>query len=230
MCTFTYLPLSTGYVVTHNRDEAVFRQSWQPALWQTAHGVAKYSREGHGGGTWMGCRTDGWIIGLLNGAKTPHQRNPPYPYSRGLVIVRMLEAVNPYHELHAQTLKGLEPFTLLIVNQEQRIEGWWDGQTWEEHSLPNSPFIRASTPLYSPTQQARRAAWFQTYLKEHEHRAETIWDFHHESHSSEKTEDLLMERQGNLKTISVTQATWDTKSMQFSFHDLLSTPKRRFIL
>lgn len=230
MCTFTYLPLSEGFVVTHNRDEAVFRQSWQPACWQTPYGVAKYSREGHGAGTWMGCRTDGWVVGLLNGAKVPHERTPPYPYSRGLIITRMLEGKNPYQTLQAMNLQGLEPFTLLIVHESQRIEGWWNGETWEEQTLPNLPFIRASVPLYSPEQQALRVHWFQSYLEKQIPSPGSIWDFHHQSHSEEKANDLVMERLGILKTISVTQANWDNKDMAFAFHDLLMSPSRIFLL
>lgn len=227
MCTFTYLPQPGGYVVTHNRDEAVFRRAWLPALVRFEDHTLCWSREPHGGGSWMGCRDDGHTLGILNGGRELHERHPPYPVSRGMLVFRGLEAKDPVSWFLGLDPEGFEPFTLILAHPEGLEEGWWDGRLWQvERHNPLLPLLRASVPLYNAEQQERRAEWFRDFLGSDKTGPREAWDFHATPRHTDPAEDMIIERGGILKTISITQSSWAENHMEFRYLDLLDPASR----
>jgi len=80
MCTMSFIPKSTGYLIGMNRDERVSReQAVSPQIIAFGKLEAIHPRE-PGGGTWIGANELGITFALLNQNKPCKM---PKPRSRG---------------------------------------------------------------------------------------------------------------------------------------------------
>lgn len=91
MCTVTYLPVSTGFVLTQNRDEAPTRSPQIISKEKRFGTELLFPKDTKAGGTWIATARDGRTACLLNGAFEKHKHEPPYRLSRGLVLLDFLD-------------------------------------------------------------------------------------------------------------------------------------------
>lgn len=118
MCTVTYVPTKSGFQLTSNRDENINRgKAVAPRTYQNGNYTLLYPKDADRNGSWIAAKNNGDIVVLLNGAFVKHKAIPPYKTSRGLVLMDIINAQNPFLFYQDIDLIAVEPFTLVLYAQ-----------------------------------------------------------------------------------------------------------------
>lgn len=225
MCTVTFVPSGTGVIITSNRDESALRPWAAMPAWEARRNSRIFfPKDGLAGGTWIGVQEGGPVMVLLNGAFVRHEHRPPYRRSRGLVFLDILDAPHPREALEAIALEGIEPFTVLLWMASSFTEMRWDGSRRYLKPLDASqPGIWSSASLYDPEVVQKREAWFAAWRNDHPvPTVEELKLFHLFTGDGDPENDLLMNRGGGLRTISIASIGWQPEKAVFGYSDLLS--------
>lgn len=227
MCTVTYIPTPGGFVLTSSRDEKQVRPTLPPQEYR--HGIRKltYPKDEIAGGTWIATDHQGNIACLLNGAFENHVKQPCYRKSRGLVLLESFEAHDAVDFWDATVLEGVEPFTLLLIRgieTEQLLECRWDGEQKHLREVDaKRTSIWSSATLYDRNARINREQWFAQWIAMHAAQEDrNIIGFHTTKHGNDQTRDVLMEREGGLRTVSVTQVARIGHYERMFYQDLVS--------
>lgn len=207
MCTVSFIPGSESVLLSSNRDEKHFRSDAVPPTHYTDEsGQLLYPRDGDAGGTWIALHELGHAIVFLNGAFHPHQPSPPYRMSRGQVLLLLLRAGTPIETAREINLEGIEPFTAVIWSNGALYELRWDESSKKIQKLDESrPHIWSSVTLYGPEIIARRESWFQQWLsRNNQPSLNQALDFHLFTGDGDAHNDLRMNRNGQVYTVSIT--------------------------
>lgn len=201
MCTVTYFPLKNKIILTSNRDEKPNRSAQKIYSEKNIF----YPKDATKNGTWFAVSESGNVVVLLNGAFENHQKTAEYRKSRGLIVLDVIGKENIFIEIQSIDLQNIEPFTLVIFQENQLAEFRWDGSEKHFKMLDiNRPHIWSSATLYNETARKKRRQLFQKFMQNETIFEETIWDFH-----QQKTDDLengiIIKRQNMIQTISTTQ-------------------------
>lgn len=224
MCTVTYLPLpDNNYILTSNRDETPFRKTLPPDRYSDNNPHLLYPKDTMAGGSWVCVSDHGRVVCLLNGAFTRHKRQLPYRKSRGLVVLESFE-YRTMQEFDAQyNFDEIEPFTLVWIDEQGLFEFRWDGREKYLKAMDrHAPHIWASATLYTETYIEKRRHWFAAWLKDHStYEAKDILNFHVTGGEGDIYNDILMNREGLVQTVSITSIQHQTDSITLAYHDLL---------
>jgi len=207
MCTVTYLPTPAGFILTSNRDEALLRKAANlPDTEMIAGNKVLFPRDGEAGGTWVATADNGRTVCLLNGAFVRHNRNPPYRKSRGLVVLDFFKSASAQSFNNDYDLQGIEPFTLVIIENSRLFELRWDGQQKYFKPLdPAQPHIHCSATLYTPEVIAMRQKWFAAWLEKHKtYEVADILRFHLFAGEGDEHTQVRMSIYGIVQTVSIT--------------------------
>jgi len=209
MCTVTFIPSGDKLYITSNRDEKHGRSSaLPPAVYPFASGNLLYPKDRDAGGTWIAAHENGHAIVLLNGGFVRHTPQPPYRKSRGLVLLELIDSVNPVKQFQTVPLQQIEPFTAVIWSNGQLHECRWDGAQKHHTRLRIAePHIWSSATLYDECVVAKRKSWFDAWLqscKTELPAPEDILHFHQFTGDGDSHNDLRMNRNGQVFTVSVT--------------------------
>lgn len=225
MCTVTYVPQSKGgFILTSNRDEAPHRsprQITQVALYQQR---ILFPRDTEAGGTWIAASDKNRVVCLLNGAFLYHKHQPPYRKSRGLMLLEAFEYQSLAAFIKNYNFCKIEPFTLVLRDQTALRELRWDGSRKYVQVLdPQARHLWASATLYSPGVIAKRKQWFEHWQAEQEqYEAPQIMSFHKSAGEGDPRNDVVMNRDGLVQTVSITQISNDHSEIQMGYHDLVN--------
>jgi len=207
MCTVTYIPGRDSVLLTSSRDEHYGRPAATPPLVHAgAGGNLLFPKDTRAGGSWFAVHEHGHALVLLNGAGVKHISSGPYRMSRGLILLELADCQRPAARFDSICLKGIEPFTMVILEEGQLHECCWGGAT-KYHGRPDSrqAHIWSSVTLYGPgTVRKRRewfAAWLAAYPSPDQH---DVLQFHLSAGEGDKRNDLLMERAEGIRTVSIT--------------------------
>lgn len=126
-------------------------------------------------------------------------------------------------------LGNVEPFTIISIEQVQGtvrhlIESLWDGKKKHLRELDlQQPYIWSSVTLYSNERRIARNGWFHKFIAEfYPHiTPENILKFHLGTHTADRSSNVLMERDGGLKTVSITQVTPNETKHHMKYIDLV---------
>lgn len=217
MCTVTYLPLGNkNYIITSNRDESTLRKkATPPRKFSISNHAVFYPKDLQAGGTWIATspfipeQDKGFTLCLLNGAFQKHRHNPPYKLSRGLMVLDFFKMNDVEQFVNEYNFEGIEPFTLVIIESGSTIklhELRWDENKIEYAELDETqPNIWNSVTLYDKNIIAQRQQWFSQWLFENNKaELESIMHFHEFGGNGDKRNDLLMNRDNKLMTVSIT--------------------------
>lgn len=234
MCTVTFLPTRSGFILTHNRDEAPARSPQTLVRAQTPQGQGLlFPRDVKAGGTWIASSPHGRTACILNGAFVRHTHLPPYRRSRGLMLLDFFDWENPDEFFQRYDFEGMEPFTFLFfesrVNKESAarvLECRWDEQLVHLKELSGQePHFWCSATLYPADMQVRRAQIFQHWLAQippgTNPSPPQILQLHLTGSVGDPENDFVMSRGGRVQTVSVTQAILDEKKVAMRYLDLL---------
>lgn len=225
MCTVTYIPQGDSFFLTSNRDEKKIRLHAQHPQWfRFASGKMLFPKDGNAGGTWMALHENGNAMVLLNGGFINHKYSPPYHKSRGLIFLDIFDHPHPISAFEQIHLHKIEPFTLIIRDHEYLLEARWDGNEKAISELdPLQPAIWSSVTLYSNEAIKKREAWFKSFTRNHsELNANNILNFHRFAGDGDETNDVLMNRNNEYLTVSITSLQQQNKISKLHYYDLLS--------
>jgi hypothetical protein len=226
MCTVTFIPVADKLYITSNRDEKHWRSNaLSPAVYRFASGNLLFPKDGDAGGTWIAAHENGHAIVFLNGGFVRHTPQPPYRKSRGLILLDLIDSVNPVKQFQTIPLQQIEPFTAVLWCNGQLHECRWDGAQKHHSRLPVSqPHIWSSATLYDEAVVAKRKSWFngwlQRYPKAGQPAPEDILHFHQFTGDGDSHNDLRMNRNGQVFTVSVTLLALSEEATHMHYLDL----------
>ncbi len=143
--------------------------------------------------------------------------------SRGLILLDYFEFQGIQHFVEQYPMIGIEPFTMIVVEDEKLFEYRWDGAN--HHLVQMSfqePHIWSSCTLYPPGVQNKRAQWFDIWQKKHEeYSRQDILAFHQNAGNGDVWNGLVMNRENVVRTVSITSVVKNASGMQMRFLDLL---------
>ncbi len=207
MCTVTFIPVNNKFFITSNRDEKSLRkQAIAPALYKMKTGNIIFPKDANAGGTWFAAHENGNAVIFLNGALKKHNSIPLYKKSRGLILLDLIDSDNPYQKFLSENFINIEPFTAIIFCEQQLFECRWDGKgKFYKHLEENIPHIWSSVTLYDDAVINKRERWFAEWLQKNPlPTQEDILSFHQFTGDGDKRNDLLMNRDGETYTVSIT--------------------------
>jgi hypothetical protein len=223
MCTVTFIPTADKFYLTSNRDEKSWRKQALPPRFYFHNDVQLiYPRDEDAGGTWIAANKNGNAAVLLNGAFEKHISMPPYRKSRGLVLLDVIKSRLPLKYFLNMDLQDIEPFTLVLFEDNNLCECRWDGDEKYFKQLENfTPHIWSSATLYSEDIISKREEWFYTWLNENKNPTQkSILNFHCFAGDGDKTNDLLMNREDKIFTVSVTSIELNAGNANMQYFDL----------
>jgi hypothetical protein len=207
MCTVTFIPAPDGIYLVSNRDEKYFRgDALPPASYDFHTGKIVFPKDADKGGTWIAMHENGKAIVFLNGGKEAHTPEPPYRKSRGLILLDLINASSTPQAFDQIDLSSIEPFTAVTWENNRLFELIWDGE--EKHGTEKdctTPHIWSSVTLYEETTRSKRRRWFDDWLERTPDPVMTdILHFHQFTGEGDAHNDLMMNRDGEVFTVSIT--------------------------
>jgi Transport and Golgi organisation 2 len=207
MCTVTFIPAKDGVYLVSNRDEKHFRgDALPPEAYEFHTGKIVFPKDADKGGTWIAMHENGNAIVFLNGGKEAHMPEPPYRKSRGLVLLDLINANSAPEAFDRMDLTSIEPFTAVTWENSRLFELIWDGEEKHITEKDNSaPHIWSSVTLYEETTRSKRRRWFDDWLERTpDPQMEDILHFHQFTGEGDAHNDLMMNRDGKVFTVSIT--------------------------
>lgn len=228
MCTVTFLPKGkSGYILTSNRDETPKRAALAPKPYALGDRTIYFPKDPLAGGTWIATDKQRYTLCLLNGGFEKHSHTPPYRISRGQMVLRFFEYYNLDEFINDFEFSGMEPFTLIVVDSSDELikldQLVWDGQLLHSKSLDSSnTFIWSSSTLYPEAVRAERKSWFSIWTKEQDSfKQSSIMLFHKSGGKGDAWNDFVMDRNGLVKTVSITSIEKKSSDFNLIYEDLL---------
>ncbi len=207
MCTVSFIPVNNTFFITSNRDEKVIRKAaFAPAVHRVNNSNLLFPKDAAAGGSWISLNENGNAAVLLNGAFEKHTSQPPYRLSRGIIFLEIIADKNPVQAFLKINLINIEPFTLIIFENNCLYQCRWDGQQKHWLQLKNNyPCIWSSVTLYETATVKKRERWFTNWLSNNPYPTQQdILQFHQFTGDGDTNNDLMMNREGKMLTVSVT--------------------------
>jgi hypothetical protein len=232
MCTVTYIPpsKSNDFILTSNRDEKDFRPTIPPEIYHLNGINTGFPKDTKAGGSWIAANENGRLCCLLNGAFVAHQKQEYHKTSRGKILLEIASSKMEVEKfIKTLQLENVEPFTLVIIEQNnEKISSFsefvWDGKEKHFRELDiETPYIWSSVTLYNEEHRTMRKEWFSRFLEESERdiSPEKVFSFHSGSHSNDNSVNVVMKREGGLKTVSITQVIPQNGKLFMRYVDLI---------
>lgn len=223
MCTVSLVPGKNGYLITSNRDEKKIRGNAAPPAIYCHNGAGLlYPKDADAGGTWVALNVNGNAAVLLNGGFIKHLSVPPYERSRGLVLLDIIAAEKPFQFFTEMELACIEPFTVVILEQDGFYECRWDGTRKHMKQLRDQqPCIWSSVTLYDADHIRKRESWFEKWIVANpEPSQDSIVAFHRFTGEGDQENDLCMKRGEQMLTVSITSIAVQPGKGIMQYHDL----------
>lgn len=224
MCTVTYIPQSDGhFVLTSNRDENAARSPQHLDREEVGGASLLFPRDTAAGGTWIVASDTNRVVCLLNGAFEKHKHQPPYKHSRGLMVLDFFRFATAEEFFKQYDFEGLEPFTFIIVDRGQPYELRWDEEQLHVKQLdPKRHYLWSSATLYPGEVGEMRQQWFRDWLDGRTDFSPTaILDFHRKGGQGDDWNGFIMNRDGRVQTVSITQIVKSETGISLVYNDLL---------
>lgn len=227
MCTVSFIKHTDGFSLTSNRDEQTSRPTLPPKVYDEFDQNLVYPKDEIAGGTWIASSDKRLTVCLLNGAFKNHKRQLPYAKSRGVVLKERFQYNDNHSFINEVNLINVEPFTLLMIdhrdldNLDFKVLVWDANQKHASSIDTHNHHIWASATLYNDKQREMRQDWFEDFINTHDSfPTDEIIKFHSGSFTDDKSEDMVMARHQELKTISISQINILKDSKCFIYKDL----------
>lgn len=225
MCTVSFVATNDKIIITSNRDEKTVRPSAIPPKNYIVNGKNLiFPKDPKAGGTWFVTNADGVILVLLNGADEKHEVKLPYRKSRGLIVLEMISSFSPKDFWSEIDLENIEPFTLVLFQNNALFQLRWNGKEKEITPLDSSKnHIWSSSTLYSSAIREKRLSWFRTFMNTNPEISESkMHDFHRYTEQENDENGLIINRNNEMKTLSITQAVIEKNKVAILHYDLIA--------
>jgi hypothetical protein len=225
MCTVTYLPQQSGYFLTSNRDEKHTRKkAILPKVYNSNNQNFIFPRDADAGGTWILLKENNDTLCLLNGAFENFEYKENYSVSRGKIVLDIADTENMLATFNKIDLKTTAPFTLIMIQEQSLVECRWDGEKKYIKLLESDQaYIWSSATLYDKNMQEKRVQWFKNWLfqKSIFTQADVI-SFHKNTGEDDIENDLVMNRDNQLFTVSVTSISVKENYAHMYYNDIIN--------
>ena len=228
MCTVSFVWTNDKIIITSNRDEKVIRPSAIPPKNYTLNGKNMiYPKDPKAGGTWYVVDENGTVLVLLNGADEKDQLELPYRKSRGLIVLEMISSASPKMFWDEIDLERIEPFTLVLFQEKELFQLRWNGAKKSTVDLEiDKNYVWSSSTLYSKEIRAQRSSWFYAFLDSDAEITETkMLHFHRYAEADNNEHGLVINRNDELKTLSITQSVIEKNKVMIHHLDLIAAKK-----
>ncbi|HEV3250513.1 MAG TPA: NRDE family protein [Puia sp.] len=225
MCTVTFIPAGKKIFISSNRDEKKARsQALVSSLYTMKTGKVLFPKDTDGGGTWFALNENGNVVVFLNGGRVHHISMPPYRKSRGLILLDLVDSQTPFADFLSIDLNNIEPFTAIIWDDKRLFECCWDGfEKYHDQLAPLQPHIWSSVTLYEEKISSKRKKWFSDWMRENPlPSTKDILHFHQFTGEGDSRNDLLMNRDGLVCTVSITSLELTEKTGFLTYLDIKS--------
>ena len=225
MCTVSFVATNDKIIITSNRDEKTVRPSAIPPRSYTVNGKNLiFPKDPKAGGTWFVANADGVILVLLNGADEKHEVQLPYRKSRGLIVLDMISSLSPKDFWSEIDLENIEPFTLVLFQDNALFQLRWNGIEKRTITLDiHQNHIWSSSTLYSSSIREKRAEWFHTFMNGNSEISESkMHDFHRYTEEENDENGLVINRNDEMKTLSITQSVIEKNKVAILHYDLIA--------
>ena len=225
MCTVSFVSSNDTIIITSNRDEKIIRPSAIPPKNYFLNGKnIIYPKDSKAGGTWYALDENGTIVVLLNGADEKHDVKFPYRKSRGLIVLEMISSASPKDFWQEMDLDNIEPFTLVLFQDKQLFQFRWNGIEKSAVDLEvDKNYIWSSSTLYSKEIREQRASWFYAFLANNPVITEDkMLYFHRYTERDDKEHGLIINRNNEMKTLSITQSVIEKNKVIINHLDLIT--------
>lgn len=223
MCTVTFIKENDKIIITSNRDEKISRpKAIEPKTYFLNGKNIFYPKDPKAGGTWYVVDELGNVIVLLNGAEEKHQMKESYRKSRGVIVLELIENKNIIEAWENIDLSNIEPFTLIVYTNKKLYKLQWNEENKVNKSLnENQPHIWSSSTLYTKETRKNREVWFHNFIENETYlNPQNILNFHRFTENKDTLNGLIINREGNLQTLSITQAVIDFNKVTIKYLDL----------
>ncbi|MFV8370511.1 NRDE family protein [Flavobacterium sp. LB2R40] len=225
MCTVSFVATNGKIIITSNRDEKTIRPSAIPPKNYTVNGKNLiFPKDPKAGGTWFVANADGTILVLLNGADEKHEVKLPYRKSRGLIVLEMISSISPKDFWTEIDLENIEPFTLVLFQNNALFQLRWNGKEKTTILLDvHQNHIWSSSTLYPSAIREKRANWFHTFMDDNFQVSESkMYDFHRYTEKGNDENGLVINRNDETKTLSITQSVIEKNKVAILHYDLIA--------
>lgn len=222
MCTVSFVFSNGKAILTHNRDEKVARPSAiEPQKYTVNNKNIYFPKDQKAGGTWYAVSENGTILVLLNGADEKHQLKPSYRKSRGLIVLDLISSNSAIEEWNLIDLSDIEPFTIVLFQNKKLYQLRWNEAEKSTINLDvYQCHIWSSSTLYPKEIREHRAEIFQNFIASNEISAERLFHFHRYTKEDDQENGLIINRNNEMKTLSITQTIIQENKVVLSYHDL----------
>lgn len=223
MCTVTYIPVRDNIFFTSNRDEKSWRRpAVPPAVYNFESGKIIFPKDRDAGGTWIAAHENGNVVVFLNGAFKAHVPEPPYRRSRGLILLDIIDHPSPANNFLKINLENIEPFTAVLWDNRRLFECRWDGNQKHYSEFDSSTaHIWSSSTLYNDEVIAKRKGWFDKFMNTSSDPEQSqILNFHQFTGDGDVCNDLLMNREGQVGTVSITSIDVSPANIEMQYLDI----------
>lgn len=223
MCTVSFVNANGKIIITSNRDEQVLRSAIEPKNYLINNKKILFPKDPKAGGTWYAIDESANVLVLLNGAAEKHSHRPPYRKSRGLIVLDIISFHSPIELWDTIDLENIEPFTLVLYQNQNLYQLRWNGTEKEKLILDISKnYIWSSTTLYPKEIREQRSKWFYNFLETKTEITETeMFNFHRYTEEKNTENGLVINRNDFLKTLSITQTVIDKNKVKMTYSDLI---------
>lgn len=224
MCTVSFVNTGDKVIITSNRDEQVIRPNAIPPKNYFVNGKnVIYPKDPRAGGTWYVVDENGTVLVLLNGADEKHIVTAPYRKSRGLIVLDLIGDSSPKDFWNEIDLDHIEPFTLVLFQEQFLFQLRWNGECKEKIMLDsNESHIWSSTTLYPEVIRKERSSLFYSFLDKNPMTSEIeMYHFHRYTESKNQENGLVINRNNQLKTLSITQSVIEKNKVSILHYDLI---------
>jgi uncharacterized protein with NRDE domain len=212
------------FLLTSNRDEAPHRSPERISRDTIGGQQLAFPRDEEAGGTWIVIADSGRLCCILNGAFEKHDRKPPYRRSRGLMALDFFLYRNFQKFSDAYAFEGMEAFTIIVCEYGKAYELRWDETHKHIREIDaNTPHIWSSATLYPEEIRQKREKWFADWLEEQQgnYSREAILHFHQTAGEGDPWNDVVMNRNNLVRTVSITSISRSESTIDMKYNDLL---------
>lgn len=225
MCTVSFVCSNDKIIITSNRDEKVIRPSAIPPKKHTVNGkYIIFPKDPKAGGTWYVVDENGTVLVLLNGADEKHKVQLPYRKSRGLIVLDVIGSNSPKEFWDEIDLDNIEPFTLVLFQNNELFQLRWNGIKKEAIVLDATKnHVWSSSTLYPKEVREKRSDWFFNFLERKTEISESdMLHFHKYTEEKNQENGLVINRNEELKTLSITQSVIEKNKVSIMYYDLIA--------
>ncbi len=225
MCTVSFVASNDQTIITSNRDEKVLRESaLEPKNYLINNKNIIFPKDTKAGGTWFAVSDEGTVVVLLNGASEKHQLKANYRKSRGLVVLDLIATYSPILEWESIDLYGIEPFTIVLFQDEKLYQLRWNEIQKETIFLDATQnHIWSSSTLYDAEIRQKRGNWFLDFTATKVNlEPEDLFHFHRYTEDQNQEHGLVINRGDVLKTVSITQTVIEQNKVEILYSDLIA--------